>query len=55
MLGEQTVETIEDDQRGPVSEEEINEWLQVAMDRSEQVAKEQCDFFEKVTNDEYFW
>jgi hypothetical protein len=55
MDAERTVCTIEDDQRGEISREEIDEWLLKVLDRSERVAQEQCDFFEKVTDEEFFW
>lgn len=49
------VTMIEDDQRGEVSQNEIDAWMDKVIDRTTKECEEQCAFFEKVTDEEFFW
>lgn len=46
---------IEDDQRGEVSQNEIDAWLDKVIDRTNKECEEQCEFFENVSDEEFFW
>lgn len=54
-MNAERITAIEDDQRGEVSQNEINAWLGEVIDRTNKECDEQCEFFEHVSDEEFFW